>query len=187
MWRLGLALAFASLLGATALAEEGCSIFPDMFDEYSLGRIPIGAKAQNYISKENLKTCMEFPDEMNEGECHYVDEDGIDYIIWYNAIEKPETARIMYAGEDGTSPARPLIAGLKLGDPLDVVYRKLNSLPDHLPKWQLEENKYGEFWLNTGPCWRSSNGAIWKYDLRFDDAGKLEGVSAWHSKFEIHS
>jgi hypothetical protein len=143
MWRFGLALAFANFLGATALAEEGCGIFPDMFDEYSLGRIPMGAKAQNYISSADLKACMEHPYGI-EGECNF-EEDGINYNIWYNATDKPETATVMLASTTGETPSPPLIAGLKLGDPLDVVYGKLSSLPDHLPKWNLVEYYDGVF------------------------------------------
>jgi hypothetical protein len=182
MWRFGLALALVNLLGATALAEEGCSIFPDMFDEYSLGRIPIGAKAQNYISSEDLKACIEFPCCIR-GECNF-EENGINYKIWYTATDKPETATVMLASITGETPSPPLIAGLKLGDPLDVVYRKLNSLPDHFPKWHRNDFSGGDLRLSTGPCWRSSVGDLWGYDINFDENGKLNDLSARHEMYE---
>jgi hypothetical protein len=179
MWRFGLALALVNLLGATALAEEGCSIFPDMFDEYSLGRIPIGANARDYSSNKNLKECMETPAKKYPTKC-YFEEDGIAYTALFN-IDQPEMAEVVGAlttEDSDTLSEFSLIAGLEWGDPLDVVNRKLNALPRHLPKWYLHipDNEWG-FWLETGPCWRSSKGAVWEYYLHFDGGDDLWLVS----------
>jgi hypothetical protein len=181
MWRFGLALAFVNFLGATALAEEPCSIFPDMFDKYSLGRIPIGANARDYSSNKYLKECMETPAKKYPTNC-YFEEGGIEYTALFN-IDQPGVAEVVEVRitEANAPSALPLIAGIEWGDSLDVVYRKLNALPGHLPKWQFSKTDEG-FWLETGPCWRSSKGAIWKYDIEFDEDGKLWNLYAFHSE-----
>jgi hypothetical protein len=174
MWRFGLTLAFVNLLGATALAEEPCNIFQDTNDEYALGRIPIGARVLDYTSNKMLRACIDHHVDKIPDKC-YFDDGSILYTVTVVAGQ-PEAAKVLDAGITANfpKPARPLIAGLEWGDSLDVVYRKLNALPDYLPKWRLEERD-GEFWFETGPCWRSNNGAVWGYTLEFWD-GELYGV-----------
>jgi hypothetical protein len=189
---IGILLGMAQVSMATALAEETCKTFLDLADKYSLGQIPIGAVAQDYLSREDLKACLEFPYGIDQV-CDYTGEDGIKYEIWYDATDKPETATIARASTSDVPPKRPLLAGIELGDSMDTVLRKLKTLPRQLPEWSLRERqndiwnsreKRIDIWLETGPCWRGANGTIWGYQLWFGDQNKLQSVIAFFDGYE---
>jgi hypothetical protein len=139
--------------------------------------------ADGSMTPQELDNCFSVSED-----CFYDHKDGIEYIIsrYYKADADPSIwpprldGDFVEVARARTNYTGPLIAGVKWGDTVDAVQQKLKILPKDFPAWIFSKASpaTGPTALTTGPCIRSSNGAVWSYTLVFDGEDKLEFIEA---------
>ncbi len=164
---------------ASAAADESCTIFFDVRDQFSFGQAPIGAKLEDVFPRDKPLTCFDGAKSNENDECYYTGDDGISYTaLGYEIVYKTIDDFQHFNGR--------LIAGIAWGDSLMEVIRKLRYVPDGFPDWSIGYHDRGVF-LYTGPCLKSSNGALWRYFLGFNQDGKLDSASAFLKGYEAQN
>lgn len=177
-----------SSLATSALADDACKIFNDVGDKYALGQLLMETDAQMLIATKGMTTKQHDDCFSNSDDCFFTYKDGIEYIIsrYYKADADPSIwpprldGDFVEVARARTNYTGPLIAGVKWGDTVDAVQQKLKILPKDFPAWIFSKASpaTGPTALTTGPCIRSSNGAVWSYTLVFDGEDKLEFIEA---------
>jgi hypothetical protein len=168
-----------SFVPALAVAGESCDIFFDATDQFSFGQAPIGSKLENVFPRDKPLTCFGGAKSNENDECYYTGDDGVSYTAFgYEIVDKTIEDLQHFKGR--------LIAGVAWGDSLTEVIRKLRYLPDGFPDWSIGYHDRGVF-LFTGPCLKSSNGALWRYSLGFNQEGKLDSATAFLKGYEAQN
>ena len=176
-----------STLTTSALADDACKIFNDVGDEYALGQLLMETDAQMLIATKGMTTKQHDDCFSNSDDCFFTYKDGIEYVIsrYYKDDTLTTIAQeVVQVARANGSYAGPLIAGIHWGDTVEAVRKKLGTLPQNFPEWTFTDRRYeagegSKFLLSTGPCIRSTNGALWSYTLSFDWLGHLTGVEVW--------
>jgi hypothetical protein len=163
-----LALLIGSVIRIPALA---CEIYDDADDHYALGRYLIGSVHPELRMTAAFNSCRSAV-----AGCLYTAADGLIYGIWDADDDKgmasPEILRI----EADKGFRGSLLAGIKIGDSLATVRRKVMSLPSGFPLFE-DDTDTSNYMISRCHI-LSSNGATWSYILYFDAAARLEGVVA---------
>jgi hypothetical protein len=163
-----LALLIGSVIRIPALA---CEIYDDANDHYALGRYLIGSVHPELRMTAAFNSCRGAV-----AGCLYTAAGGLIYGIWDADDDKemasPEILRI----EADKGFRGSLLAGIKIGDSLATVRRKVMSLPSDFPPFE-DDTETANYMISRCHI-LSSNGAIWFYILYFDAAARLEGAVA---------
>jgi hypothetical protein len=164
----------ALMLPASIALGEGCRSYNDPHDKFLLGSTPLGdfksAELKGRLSIEEMEACDD-SDCTNDGVGHNAGLIYYVYLLGYPNVIVVESVQL----RDGANYKGPLIAGIQIGDSVDVVKKKLKSLPRSFPSWRFYDYANAK-WLTMNGCLRGSKSIDSVYKLDFDEAGKLIGV-----------
>lgn len=156
--------------------------FKDMEDRLALGRIPMGSPiGSTHASEEARQGCLgnyiKYSLRQSSIDCDFTDTDGVSYESWGNTT-KDESFIVFSAQATASSGYRgQLIAGIKFGDSIMTVQRKLRNLPANFPAWTFSQRDGEGATLDSDYVIVSKHSSGWGYQLQFDLFGQLTSVS----------